>query len=91
MTLDDRPARCDPATGDEKREPSALPRSTYSGCSTTAFCASTPDTSTIPDRDRFLLSKGHGPAAYYAGAGRARASSPRDWLDDHRRRRQPPR
>jgi transketolase len=26
----------------------------------------TPETATDPDRDRFLLSKGHGPAAYYA-------------------------
>lgn len=26
----------------------------------------TPDTAEAPDRDRFLLSKGHGPAAYYA-------------------------
>jgi transketolase len=26
----------------------------------------TPETSADPDRDRFLLSKGHGPAAYYA-------------------------
>ncbi|OOC55520.1 MULTISPECIES: transketolase [Nocardiopsis] len=28
--------------------------------------AVTPDTAEAPDRDRFLLSKGHGPAAFYA-------------------------
>src|SRR4051794_671793 len=34
-----------------------------------------------PDRDRFLLSKGHGPAAYYAVLA-AKGYFPADWLDD---------
>jgi len=34
-----------------------------------------------PDRDRFLLSKGHGPAAYYAVLA-AKGFVPADWLDD---------
>jgi transketolase len=34
-----------------------------------------------PDRDRFLLSKGHGPAAYYAVLA-AKGFFPVDWLDD---------
>ncbi|MGX6604617.1 thiamine pyrophosphate-dependent enzyme [Micromonosporaceae bacterium Da 78-11] len=34
-----------------------------------------------PDRDRFLLSKGHGPAAYYAVLA-AKGFFPEDWLDD---------
>ncbi len=36
------------------------------GCSTTACSASIRRTRTDPDRDRFILSKGHGPAAFYA-------------------------
>ena len=34
-----------------------------------------------PDRDRFLLSKGHGPAAYYAVLA-TKGFFPLDWLDD---------
>jgi transketolase len=34
-----------------------------------------------PDRDRFLLSKGHGPAAYYAVLA-AKGFFPEEWLDD---------
>src|SRR5689334_13397181 len=34
-----------------------------------------------PDRDRFLLSKGHGPAAYYAVLAQ-KGFFPKDWLDD---------
>jgi transketolase len=40
-----------------------------------------PQTADAPDRDRFLLSKGHGPAAYYAVLA-ARGFIPPDWLDD---------
>ena len=34
-----------------------------------------------PDRDRFLLSKGHGPAAFYAVLA-AKGFIPAEWLDD---------
>ena len=40
----------------------------------------TPQTVDAPDRDRFLLSKGHGPAAYYAVLA-AKGFFPLDWLD----------
>ncbi|WP_103504043.1 MULTISPECIES: transketolase [Streptomyces] len=40
----------------------------------------TPATADAPDRDRFLLSKGHGPMAYYAVLA-AKGFFPRDWLD----------
>lgn len=41
----------------------------------------TPETVDEPDRDRFLLSKGHGPAAYYAVLA-AKGFLPEEWLDD---------
>ncbi|MDG4834524.1 transketolase [Solwaraspora sp. WMMD1047] len=41
----------------------------------------TPDTGDDQTRDRFLLSKGHGPAAYYAVLA-AKGFIPPDWLDD---------
>ncbi|MFI5936228.1 transketolase [Actinoplanes sp. NPDC051494] len=40
-----------------------------------------PGTADAPDRDRFLLSKGHGPAAYYAVLA-AKGFFPPEWLDD---------
>jgi transketolase len=40
----------------------------------------TPDTVDAPDRDRFLLSKGHGPHAYYAVLAE-RGFFPAAWLD----------
>ena len=39
----------------------------------------TPETADDPDRDRFLLSKGHGPVAYYAVLA-AKGFVPVDWL-----------
>src|SRR3954469_18505870 len=39
-----------------------------------------PDTVDDPGRDRFLLSKGHGPAAYYAVLA-AKEFIPESWLD----------
>ncbi|HWS38194.1 MAG TPA: thiamine pyrophosphate-dependent enzyme [Actinoplanes sp.] len=41
----------------------------------------TPESVDEPDRDRFLLSKGHGPAAYYAVLA-AKGFIPPEWLDD---------
>ena len=41
----------------------------------------TPDTVDDPERDRFLLSKGHGPAAFYAVLA-AKGFIPQHWLDD---------
>jgi len=42
----------------------------------------TPATVDDPDRDRFLLSKGHGPMAYYAVLA-AKGFFPLDWLDTY--------
>jgi len=41
----------------------------------------TPETVDAPDRDRFLLSKGHGPAAYYHVLS-TKGFFPSDWLAD---------
>jgi len=41
----------------------------------------TPETTDDPDRDRFLLSKGHAVAGYYAVLA-AKGFIPPDWLDD---------
>ncbi|SFF96569.1 transketolase [Actinoplanes philippinensis] len=41
----------------------------------------TPETVDDPGRDRFFLSKGHGPAAYYAVLA-AKGFIPEEWLDD---------
>lgn len=41
----------------------------------------TPETADDPARDRFLLSKGHGPMGYYAVLA-AKGFIPEDWLDD---------
>src|SRR5947199_5764015 len=40
-----------------------------------------PDRVDDPDRDRFLLSKGHGPSAYYAVLA-TKGFFPVEWLDD---------
>jgi transketolase len=40
----------------------------------------TPETTDAPDRDRFVLSKGHGPASYYAVLA-AKGFIPEEWLD----------
>jgi transketolase len=40
-----------------------------------------PDNPDDPNRDRFVLSKGHGPMAYYAVLA-AKGFIPADWLDD---------
>jgi transketolase len=66
-------------TGDEKHLPSA--NSTYDVLWVLydRILRISPDTVDAPDRDRFLLSKGHGPAAYYAVLA-AKGFLPPDWL-----------
>ena len=68
-------------TGDAKHEPSA--HSTYDVLRVLyeRVLRIGPETADAPDRDRFLLSKGHGPAAYYAVLA-AQGFFPADWLDD---------
>jgi len=66
--------------GDEKHEPSAS--STFAVLSVLydRVLDVDPHDPAAPDRDRFLLSKGHGPQAYYAMLAR-RGFFPAAWLD----------
>ena len=68
-------------TGDEKHAPSANSTLDVLWVLYDRILRVTPDTVDAPDRDRFLLSKGHGPAAYYAVLA-AKGFFPVEWLDD---------
>jgi transketolase len=68
-------------TGDEKHAPSAHSTLDVLWVLYDKVLGVRPDTVDEPDRDRFLLSKGHGPAAYYAVLA-AKGFFPVDWLDD---------
>ncbi|MCF0092719.1 transketolase [Micromonospora sp. MH99] len=68
-------------TGDEKHAPSAHSTIDVIQVLYDRVLRVTPDTVDDPDRDRFLLSKGHGPAAYYAALA-AHGFIPEAWLDD---------
>jgi transketolase len=68
-------------TGDEKHAPSAHSTLDVLWVLYDRILRITPETADAPDRDRFLLSKGHGPAAYYAVLA-AKGFFPVEWLDD---------
>jgi transketolase len=68
-------------TGDEKHSPSAYSTLDVLWVLYDRVLRITPETIDAPDRDRFLLSKGHGPAAYYAVLA-AKGFIPDTWLDD---------
>jgi transketolase len=68
-------------TGDEKHGPSAHSTLDVLWVLYDRVLNVRPATVGAPDRDRFLLSKGHGPAAYYAVLA-AKGFIPEDWLDD---------
>ncbi|MFF5054558.1 transketolase [Micromonospora sp. NPDC000663] len=68
-------------TGDEKHAPSAHSTVDVLQVLYHRVLRITPDTADDPERDRFLLSKGHGPVAYYAVLA-AHGFIPDDWLDD---------
>lgn len=68
-------------TGDEKHGPSAYSTLDVLWVLYDRILRVSPDTADDPWRDRFLLSKGHGPAAYYAVLA-AKGFIPTDWLDD---------
>ncbi|GIM79682.1 transketolase [Actinoplanes auranticolor] len=68
-------------TGDEKHAPSAYSTLDVLWVLYDRVLRVSPDTVDDPDRDRFLLSKGHGPAGYYAVLA-AKGFIPVDWLDD---------
>jgi transketolase len=68
-------------TGDEKHTPSAHSTLDVLWVLYDRILRVTPATADAPDRDRFLLSKGHGPAAYYAVLA-AKGFIPARWLDE---------
>ena len=68
-------------TGDDKHEPSAHSTLDVLWVLYERVLAVAPARLDDPDRDRFLLSKGHGPQAYYAVLA-AHGFIPYEWLDD---------
>lgn len=67
-------------TGDEKHDWAAVSTIDVLWVLYDRILRVTPQTVDDPDRDRFLLSKGHGPQAYYATLA-AKGFFPLDWLD----------
>ena len=67
-------------TGDEKHAPSATSTLDVLWTLYHRVLRVTPETADAPDRDRFLLSKGHGPMAFYAVLA-AKGFIPAEWLD----------
>jgi transketolase len=68
-------------SGDEKHQPSAYSTLDVIWVLYDRVLRVTPDELDAVDRDRFLLSKGHGPAAYYTVLA-AKGFIPESWLDD---------
>jgi len=66
-------------TGDEKHGPSATSTLDVLWVLYDQVLRVSPETADDPGRDRFLLSKGHGPAAYYAVLA-AKGFFPESWL-----------
>jgi transketolase len=67
--------------GDEKHEPSAYSTLDVLWVLYDQILRVASDRTEDPERDRFLLSKGHGPQAYYAVLA-AKGFIPDEWLDD---------
>ncbi len=76
---DDLPRLMSLMTGDEKHGPAATSTLDALWVLYDRVLRVTPATAETPDRDRFLLSKGHGPMAYYAVLA-AKGFVPVDWL-----------
>jgi hypothetical protein len=68
-------------TGDEKHAPAAFSTLDVIWVLYDRVLRVDPARTDDPDRDRFLLSKGHGPAAYYAVLA-TEGFFPAEWLDD---------
>ena len=77
---DDLPALLGRLTGDEKHSPSAHSTLDVLWVLYDRILRVSPGSVDDPDRDRFLLSKGHGPMAYYAVLA-AKGFIPADELD----------
>ena len=67
-------------SGDEKHAPSATSTLDMLWTLYDRVLRLTPESVDAPDRDRFLLSKGHGPMAFYAVLA-AKGFIPGEWLD----------
>jgi transketolase len=80
-TYDDLPALIARMTGDEKHAPASASTLDVLWVLHHDVLRSSPDRADDPDRDRFFLSKGHGPMAYYAVLV-AHGWFPADRLDD---------
>jgi transketolase len=78
-TYEELPALMTVMTGDEKHGPSATSTLDVLWVLYDQVLQVSPDTVDDPGRDRFLLSKGHGPAAYYAVLA-AKGFIPESWL-----------
>ena len=76
---EDLPALMTRMTGDEKHAPSATSTLDVLWTLYDRVLQVTPETVRCPDRDRFLLSKGHGPMALYAVLA-AKGFIPCEWL-----------
>src|SRR5256886_2510062 len=74
-------AALDRITGDEKHDPSAYSTLDVLWVLYDRVLKVDPARPDDPERDRFLLSKGHGPSAYYAVLA-TKGFIPMDWLDD---------
>ncbi|WP_026181264.1 hypothetical protein [Demetria terragena] len=77
--LDDVPRLMALMTGAEKHEPSATSTLDVLWVLYDQVLNVTPETIDHPDRDRFVLSKGHGPMAFYAVLA-ANGFIPQEWL-----------
>ena len=77
----DLPALMSRMTGDEKHGPSATSTLDVLWVLYDRILKIAPNGVGLPERDRFILSKGHGPMAYYAVLA-AKGFVPDDWLDD---------
>ena len=80
-TYAELPALMTLMTGDEKHEPSATSTLDVLWVLYDQILRVSPDTVDDPGHDRFLLSKGHGPVAYYAVLA-AKGFIPESWLAD---------
>jgi transketolase len=81
LTYDDLPRLLSLQTGDEKHGPSATSTLDVIWVLYDSVLNISPQTLASVERDRFLLSKGHGPMAYYAVLA-AKGFFPVSWLSD---------
>jgi transketolase len=80
LGYDELPALMARMTGDEKHDLAAASTLDVLWVLYDRVLRVTPSTADDPDRDRFLLSKGHGPQAYFAILA-AKGFFPVEWLD----------